>query len=72
MSGLTGTSLPTSSVVVPGLFEDMPFSTLREVFCTDNALGNGLHDVLLALVRGGVLDRRGEPDEQFRWRGDEP
>ena len=57
---------------VLGLFEDMPFSTVREVFWTDNALGNGLHDVLLALVRGGVLDRRGEPDEQFRWRGDAP
>ena len=55
-----------------GLFEDKPFPTVQEVFWTDNHLGNGLHDALLALVRGGVLDRRIEPDEQFRWRGDAP
>jgi hypothetical protein len=41
----------------------------KAVFWTDNPLGNGLHDALLALVTAGVLERREEPDEQFRWRG---
>ena len=41
----------------------------KAVFWTKNSLGDGLHDVLLALVRAGVLERREEPDEQFRWRG---
>ena len=40
----------------------------KAVFWTDNPLGNGLHDALLALERAGVLERREEPDEQFRWR----
>jgi hypothetical protein len=39
----------------------------KHFFWTDNDLGNGLHDALLALVRAGILDRREEPDEQFRW-----
>jgi hypothetical protein len=51
-----------------GLFEDQNFETdTKHVFWTDNDLGNGLHDALLALVRARVLDRREEPDEQFRW-----
>ena len=33
----------------------------------DNNLGSGLHDALLALVEGGVLETRLTPDEQFRW-----
>ena len=41
----------------------------KHVFWTDNTVGNGLHDVLLALSRAGILERREEPDEQFRWRG---
>ena len=40
----------------------------KGVFWSDNRLGNGLHDVLLRLVEAGVLERREEPDEQFRWR----
>jgi hypothetical protein len=36
------------------------------VFWTDNPLGNGLHDALLALAGAQVLERREEPDEQFR------
>ena len=51
-----------------GVFERVDFLEAKHVFWTDNALGEGLHDALLALVRGGVLDRRDEPDEQFRWR----
>jgi hypothetical protein len=50
-----------------GLFHDTDFLRAKHVFWTDNRLGNGLHDALLALVDAGVLDRREEPDEQFRW-----
>jgi hypothetical protein len=52
-----------------GLFEGRSFRDAKSVFWTDNPLGNGLHDALLALVRAGVLERREEPDEQFRWSG---
>ena len=45
-----------------------PFWRAKGTFWTDNAFGNGLHDALLALHRAGVLDRRDEPDEQFRWQ----
>ena len=51
-----------------GLFENRTFREVKGMFWTDNDLGNGLHDALLALVRAGVLERRDEPDEQFRWR----
>jgi hypothetical protein len=50
-----------------GLFHTVNFLRAKHVFWTDNELGNGLHDALLALVKAGVLDRREEPDEQFRW-----
>lgn len=36
-------------------------------FWTDNPRGNGLHAALNALVDGGVLERRDEPDIQYRW-----
>ena len=50
-----------------GLFLDAESLRVKHVFWTDNQLGNGLHDALLALVSAGVLDRREEHDEQFRW-----
>jgi hypothetical protein len=50
-----------------GLFRDTDFQWVKHIFWTDNQLGNGLHDALLALVNAGKLDRRDEPDEQFRW-----
>ena len=50
-----------------GLFREADFLGVKQVFWTDNHLGVGLHDALLALVSAGVLDRREEPDEQFRW-----
>jgi hypothetical protein len=52
-----------------GLFSGRGFVDVKHVFWTDNPLGEGLHDALLALARAGVLDRRDEPDEQFRWSG---
>ena len=54
---------------VLGLFAGKNFSSdTKGVFWTGNPLGNGLHDALLALVSARVLERREEPDEQFRWR----
>lgn len=41
----------------------------KGIHWTNNPLGAGLHDALLALVRAGVLERREDPDEQFKWRG---
>ena len=51
-----------------GIFENQAFLAVKGVFWTDNDLGNGLHDALLSLVRAGVLERRDELDEQFRWQ----
>ena len=51
-----------------GLFEGCDFTQVKHVFWTDNALGDGLHEALLTLVRAGVLDRRDAGDEQFRWQ----
>jgi hypothetical protein len=53
---------------VLGLFEHATYLDVKGVFWTDTRLGNGLHAVLLDLVEAGVLERREEPDEQFRWR----
>ena len=51
-----------------GLFQGQNFQTsAKHVFWKDNDLGNGLHDALLALTRARILDRKEEPDEQFRW-----
>jgi hypothetical protein len=50
-----------------GLFPDRHFREVKYIFWNSNALGDGLHDALLALAAAGVLDRREEPDEQFRW-----
>jgi len=53
-----------------GCFGEGDFAAVKGVFWTDNRLGNGLHQALIALVEAGLLDRREEPDEQFRWRAD--
>ena len=54
------------------LFRDTDPARVKHVFWTDNRLGNGLPDALLAFVDAGVLDRREEPDEQFRWLRSSP
>ncbi|MEU4804653.1 hypothetical protein [Actinosynnema sp. NPDC023587] len=46
------------------------FHRVKHLFWSDNALGVALHDVLMRLVDAGVLERRDEPDIQFRWRAD--
>jgi hypothetical protein len=50
-----------------GVFTTAEFVNVKQVFWTNNMLGNGLHEALLALSRAGVLERREEPSEQFRW-----
>ncbi|MFJ2931354.1 hypothetical protein ACIO8G_01140 [Streptomyces sp. NPDC087219] len=53
-----------------GIFgESVTFTQVKSVFWTDNPLGDALHEVLVQLVAAGVLERREEPDEQFRWSG---
>ena len=39
----------------------------KHVFWTDNVLGNILHGILNELVSCQVLERRDEPDIQYRW-----
>lgn len=51
-----------------GIFSDsQTFTQVKGVFWTDNPLGNALHEVLLQLAAAGVLERREDPGEQFRW-----
>jgi hypothetical protein len=45
---------------------------IKHVFWSDNPLGNALHEVLVQLSTAGVLERRDEPDDQFRWRSGYP
>jgi hypothetical protein len=53
--------------VALGLFKQDEWLQSKGVFWTDNPIGNALHDVLLTLTRAGILERREEPDEAFRW-----
>lgn len=50
-----------------GVFEGATPRQVKHVVLTDNALGKGLHAGVLALVDAGVLERRDDPEEQFRW-----
>jgi hypothetical protein len=50
-----------------GVFDGATARQVRRVVLSDNSLGSGLHAGVLALVEAGVLERREEPDEQFRW-----
>ncbi|MEU4689431.1 hypothetical protein [Actinoplanes sp. NPDC023714] len=51
-----------------GVFGGRPFAEVRHVFWAGDPLGHELRGMLLALVRTGVLEWRGHPAEQFRWR----
>lgn len=56
-----------------GLFDGTSFAAdAKDILWSSNELGDGLHDALLGLTRAGVLERRDEPDEQFRWRAPTP
>jgi hypothetical protein len=39
----------------------------KHVFWSDNPVGNTLIDILNQLVEVGVLEKRDEPDLQYRW-----
>src|SRR5262249_36707237 len=48
--------------------ERSPFPTkAKHVFWSDNAVGNALRQFLEKLASLGVLERRDEPDIQYRW-----
>ncbi|MEV6279837.1 hypothetical protein [Nocardia sp. NPDC051832] len=48
------------------------FLDVKGVFWSANPLGEGLHRALGALADAGVLERRDEPDTQFRWSKSQP
>lgn len=41
--------------------------TVKSIFWSKNALGEGLLEALDALVKAGVVEHRSEPDDQYRW-----
>lgn len=56
-----------------GLFDPKkhPFQTkVKHVFWTNNPVGNALHECLNWLARVGIMERRDEPDIQFRWNSE--
>ena len=44
------------------------FRQKKGVFWSNNPLGNVLHQVIKILVERGTLERRDEPETQFRWK----
>ena len=42
-------------------------STTKHVFWSNNPIGNLLYGMLEQLAAAGVLEKRDEPDYQFRW-----
>ena len=50
-----------------GLFERASWLETKHIFWTDNPTGKMLHAMLGELVTSGILDRRDEPDDQYRW-----
>jgi hypothetical protein len=50
-----------------GLFNRQSWLETKHVFWTDNPVGNMLHAMLAELATSGILDRRAEPDIQYRW-----
>jgi hypothetical protein len=57
LTGRTGMSRAFSLGRVLGLFAGKDIHTVKGVFGTDNPLGNGLHDAVLALASAQVLKR---------------
>lgn len=47
---------------------DTPFHTdAKHVFWSEHPVGSALHTMLKALARAGALERREEPDIQYRY-----
>ena len=62
-----------STAVALGLIDSAttPFPTrAKHVFWSDHPTGTALQDILEKLVMLGVLQRRDEPDIQYRWNSD--
>jgi hypothetical protein len=53
--------------VALGMFQPDEWLRVKGIFWSDNPVGSALHDALLTLARAGILERREEPDEAFRW-----
>lgn len=54
-----------------GIFpRDVSMIEKKWVYWSDNALGSALYRMLEALVSAGVIEKRDEPDLQYRWIGD--
>ena len=55
-----------------GLMDDsVSFSSnAKHVYWTTNAIGDNLHEALNLFVKAGFIERREEPDIQFRWNKD--
>jgi hypothetical protein len=43
------------------------FGRAKHVFWSDHPIGNALYRMLDELVGVGVLEKRDEPDTQYRW-----
>jgi hypothetical protein len=50
-----------------GLMPPGTWYDAKSIFWTNNPIGNTLYDILERLTALGVLERRDEPDLQFRW-----
>ncbi len=51
-----------------GLMPDVPaFGASKHVFWSDHPIGKMLHSMLGTLVANSVLEKRDEPDIQYRW-----
>lgn len=55
--------------VVLGIFEShVSFLEVKGVFWTDNPIGNALFRILEILTETDILEKRDEPDYQYRWK----
>lgn len=39
----------------------------KAIYWSNNPIGNALYEILQSLTTAGILERRDEPDIQFRW-----
>jgi hypothetical protein len=55
------------AMVLGIIARDANFATVKGTFWSNNPVGNFLYQTLDGLVSIGALERRDEPDIQFRW-----
>ncbi len=56
--------------VMLGLFEPGSWLENKHVFWTNCPLGTVLHNMLEGFAKYGILEKRDEPDNQYRYRED--